>query len=93
MVFDPVGLWLEGVGIEGGHVVGDVQIVQPIETAHHEGGPKADGIPFFEVVIDQRRIAPQSPYATGRAFRRDGGRGPRPQSRARSQSRSSFGTL
>jgi hypothetical protein len=45
-------LGLEGICIECGHVVGDVQIVQPIEIVVHEAGAEADGIPLAQIAVD-----------------------------------------
>ena len=50
-----VRLGLEGIGVEGGHVILDIEGVEPIEVAMHETGAKTDGVPFAEVVIDTGR--------------------------------------
>jgi hypothetical protein len=45
-------LGFEGIGIESGGIVGDIEVMEPIEIVEHEPGAKADGVPGVEVVID-----------------------------------------
>src|SRR6267378_403378 len=46
-----IGLRFEGVGVEGGTVIFNVEVVQPIQVVVHEAGTEADGPPFFETII------------------------------------------
>jgi hypothetical protein len=49
---DSVGLGFEGVGVEGGTVVLDVEVVEPIELTEHEPGAEPDDVPVVEVTVD-----------------------------------------
>ena len=52
-----IGLGLEGVCVEGGRVVGDVQVRDPIQVVVHGGGAEAHGPPFLEIPVDPAGLA------------------------------------
>ena len=45
-------LGLERIGVEGGHVVANGQLMQPIEFVQHKARSKALSIPIGEILID-----------------------------------------
>ena len=45
-------LRFERVGIEGGHVVLDVEVMKPVEIMQHETRSKSCGTPLIEILID-----------------------------------------
>ena len=48
----PLRLRFERIGIEGRHVIVDLELVQPIEVMQHEARAKADCAPFLQVSVD-----------------------------------------
>src|SRR5438270_2052589 len=45
-------LGLERIGIEGGHVVANGQLMQPIEFVQHKARSKAFSVPIGQILID-----------------------------------------
>ena len=45
-------LGLERIGVEGGHIVANSQLMQPIEFVQHKAGSKALSIPISQILID-----------------------------------------
>ncbi|HEY6260512.1 MAG TPA: hypothetical protein VIW47_02885 [Nitrospiraceae bacterium] len=49
---DAVRLGLEGVGVEGGTIVLDIEVVQPVQVVMHEAGSESDCAPVLEMLVD-----------------------------------------
>src|SRR5205085_8840272 len=50
--------WLrfEGIGIEGGGVITNVQVMQPLQVVKHETRPESARAPFVKIMIDVSRV-------------------------------------
>ena len=53
----PFGLRLEWVSVERGHVIVDIQRMQPLQIMKHETRPEPDGAPIFQVMVNSGRAA------------------------------------
>ena len=55
----PFRLRLEWVGIEGRHVILDIELMQPVEVVEHESRAKTNCLPILEISIDPNRVFPE----------------------------------
>lgn len=56
----PFRLRLEGIRVEGGHVIQDIEVMQPVQLAEHEARAEADRTPLAEIAVDAFRLAAET---------------------------------
>jgi len=54
-------LRLEGIAVESGGIISDVEVMQPLEIVEHEAGTKANRAPLVKVMVDVSGLASEFP--------------------------------
>ena len=62
----PVRLGLEGVRVEGGGVVFDIEMMEHFQVVVHAGTAEAHGAPFFQGAVDFDGLPPENRFGSKR---------------------------
>jgi len=54
-----IRLGFEGIGVEGGGIVSNLQVVQPVQVADHGGGAEPYGAPILQIMVNPDRPSPK----------------------------------
>jgi hypothetical protein len=53
----PLRLRFKGIGVEGGGIVSNVQLMQPIQLMQHESGSEPNRSPLAKIIVNSRCAA------------------------------------